>query len=49
MGHSEGLGELLIGYVRVSTGERDLAAQRDTLAGLGVELERIHLPTSTTD
>jgi DNA invertase Pin-like site-specific DNA recombinase len=34
---------LLIGYARVSTDEQDLTAQRDGLAGLGVEPERIYV------
>jgi hypothetical protein len=33
----------LIGYARVSTDEQDLTAQRDGLARLGVEPERIYV------
>ena len=34
----------LVGYARCSTDQQDLTAQRDALAGLGVEAERIYVP-----
>ena len=39
---------LLIGYARVSTDEQDLTAQRDGLARLGVEPERIYVDHGLT-
>jgi DNA invertase Pin-like site-specific DNA recombinase len=38
----------LIGYARCSTDEQDLTAQRETLASLGVEQERIYLDHGLT-
>ena len=34
---------MLIGYARCSTDNQDLAAQRDGLAALGVDAERIYV------
>jgi DNA invertase Pin-like site-specific DNA recombinase len=39
---------LLIGYVRVSTDEQDLTAQRDGLQALGVPPERIYVDHGLT-
>ena len=39
---------LKIGYVRVSTGEPDLTAQRDALVALGVEAPRIYVDHGLT-
>src|SRR5450631_4756027 len=39
---------LLIGYARVSTDEQDLTAQRDGLARLGAEPERIYVDHGLT-
>lgn len=40
--------EILIGYVRVSTDEQDLTAQRDGLRSLGVTLDRIYVDHGLT-
>jgi DNA invertase Pin-like site-specific DNA recombinase len=40
--------ELLIGYARVSTDEQDLTAQRDGLARLGVDPQRIYVDHGLT-
>ena len=42
------MGDLLISYARVSTGEQDLTAQREALAGLGVAPERIYVDHGLT-
>jgi DNA invertase Pin-like site-specific DNA recombinase len=39
---------LLIGYARVSTDEQDLTAQREWLAALGVNAERIYVDHGLT-
>ena len=39
---------LLVGYARCSTDQQDLTAQRDALAGLGVEAERIYVDHGLT-
>jgi len=36
---------LLIGYARCSTDQQDLTAQRDGLAALGVDVNRVYDPT----
>jgi len=40
--------ELTIGYARVSTVDQDLTAQRDALAGLGVEPNRVYVDHGIT-
>ena len=42
------MGDLVIGYARVSTDEQDLTAQREALAGLGVAPERIYVDHGLT-
>ena len=42
------MGDLLVGYARVSTDEQDLTAQREALAGLGVAPERIYVDHGLT-
>lgn len=42
------MGTLLIGYARCSTEEQDLTAQRDGLARLGVDAERIYVDHGLT-
>ena len=37
------MSQILVGYARVSTEAQDLTAQRDVLAALGVESERIYV------
>jgi DNA invertase Pin-like site-specific DNA recombinase len=39
---------LLVGYARCSTDQQDLTAQRDALAGLGVEPDRIYVDHGLT-
>ena len=39
---------LLIGYARCSTEEQDLTAQRDGLANLGVQPERVYVDHGLT-
>ncbi len=39
---------LLVGYARCSTDQQDLTAQRDALAGLGVEVQRIYVDHGLT-
>ncbi|AKK09462.1 resolvase family protein [Corynebacterium testudinoris] len=37
------MSKIMVGYARVSTEEQDLTAQRDALASLGVEPERVYV------
>ncbi len=39
---------LLVGYARVSTEEQDPTAQREALAGLGVEADRVYVDHGLT-
>ena len=43
-----GVSGLKIGYARVSTDDQDLTAQRDGLAGLGVEADRVYVDHGLT-
>jgi len=45
----EGMNQLLVGYVRVSTEQQDLTAQRDALRGLGVGDDRIYVDHGGSD
>jgi DNA invertase Pin-like site-specific DNA recombinase len=46
--HPEGMNQLLVGYVRVSTEQQDLTAQRNGLHALGVGDDRIYLDHGLT-
>ena len=39
---------LLIGYARCSTDQQDLTAQRDGLAALGVDIDRVYVDHGLT-
>jgi hypothetical protein len=46
--HTPAMAEIKVGYARVSTDEQDLTVQRDALAAMGVEPDRIYVDHGLT-
>ena len=46
--HTPAMAEIKVGYARVSTDKQDLTVQRDALAAMGVEAERIYVDHGLT-